>query len=155
MSQKDQVNELNVMVNRDKGLLVEAERHAALGQISAKVYHEIRNPILSIGGLAKRLSDTMPAEGLQSYMSVIVKEAERLEEILNNLFMITSPLNIKHTQTDPAVMVKRVIGLLRSELDRSGIRVTYICREQLPELEMDQEQIHEALVHIIKNSIEA
>ncbi len=55
MSQKDHLGEINVTVNRDKNVLVEAERSAALGQISAKIYHEIRNPILSIGGLAKQL----------------------------------------------------------------------------------------------------
>ena len=55
MLQKDQLSELNTVVNRDKELLVEAERYAALGQISAQVYHEIRNPVLSIGGLARRL----------------------------------------------------------------------------------------------------
>ena len=155
MDQKDQVNELNVMVNRDKGLLVEAERHAALGQISAKVFHEIRNPILSIGGLAKRLSDQLPADGPQPYMAVIVKEAERLEDILNNLFKFTGPVALNRESVEPGRVVKRVIGLLRSDLDKYGIKVTFTSQEHLPDIVIDQELIHEALVHIIKNCIDA
>lgn len=155
MDQKDQVNELNITVNRDKDLLVEAERHAALGQISAQVYHEIRNPILSIGGLAKRLSEQFPAGGPQSYMAVIVKEVERLEKILQNLFKFTAAVELARAPIQPAGLMKRVIGLFRSDLDKFGIKVTLRFAEDLPELMLDQEQIHEALVHIVKNSIEA
>lgn len=156
MSQKDQVDELNVMVNRDKGLLVEAERHAALGQLSAKVYHEVRNPILSIGGLAKRLSEQQtPDNGTRPYMAVIFNEAERLEKILDNLFRFTAPVELHLRSTDLVKLIKRVVGLLRSELDRFGIRVSLDCPPHIPDINIDQEQIHETLVHIIKNSIDA
>ncbi|MHB8810902.1 MAG: sensor histidine kinase [Desulfobulbaceae bacterium] len=155
MDRKDQVDELNIVVNRDKDLLVEAERHAALGQISAQVYHEIRNPILSIGGLAKRLAEQFPAGGPQSYMAVIVKEVERLENILHNLFKFTAAVELARAPIQPEGLLKRVIGLLRSDLDRYNIEVTLTFAADLPELMLDQEQIHEALVHILKNSIEA
>ncbi|MFZ5799660.1 MAG: sensor histidine kinase [Desulfobulbaceae bacterium] len=155
MDRKDQVDELNIVVNRDKDLLVEAERHAALGQISAQVYHEIRNPILSIGGLAKRLSEQFPAGGPQSYMAVIVKEVERLEKILHNLFKFTAAVELARAPVRPEALLKQVIGLLRSDLDKCGIKVTLTITDDLPELMLDQEQMHEALVHILKNSIEA
>lgn len=155
MDRKDQVDELNIVVNRDKDLLVEAERHAALGQISAQVYHEIRNPILSIGGLAKRLSEQFPAGRPRTYMAVIVKEVERLEKILHNLSRFTAAVELARTPVQPEELMKSVIGLFRSDLDKYGIRVTLTFAEDLPELMLDQEQIHEALVHILKNSIEA
>ena len=155
MEQKNQIDELNVVVNRDKGLLVEAERHAALGQISAKVFHEIRNPISSIGGLARRLLKKGPSENFNTYLEVIAKEADHLEEVVKNLFSFTGQSEYDPQPTDVAALIKRVIDLLRSEIDNSLIRVSLICPEQLPELRLDQEQIHLALVHIIKNSIES
>ncbi|MEA3468949.1 MAG: ATP-binding protein [Thermodesulfobacteriota bacterium] len=155
MEQKDQIDELNVVVNRDKGLLVEAERHAALGQISAKVFHEIRNPISSIGGLVKRLLNKGPSENFNAYMEVIAREADRLEEVVKNLFSFTGQPAYDPQPTDIAALIKRVISLLHSEIDSSLIRVILICPEPLPELSLDQEQIHLALVHIIKNSIES
>lgn len=155
IEQKNQIDELNVVINRDKGLLVEAERHAALGQISAKVFHEIRNPISSIGGLAKRLLRKDSSENLNVYLEVIARESGRLEEIVKNLFSFTGQSKYDPQPTDIVVMIKRVIGLLRSEIDNSLIRVILNCQEQLPELWLDQEQIHLALVHIVKNSIEA
>jgi len=155
MSQKDQIDELNVMVNRDKGLLVEAERHAALGQLSAQVYHEVRNPILSIGGLAKRLAEHPSDDGTRPYMAVIVNEAERLEKILNNLFKFTTPVKLDTRPTDPVKMVKRVVGLLRSDIDHQNIHVSFDCPGNIPDVFIDQEQFHEALIHILKNCIDA
>jgi len=155
MSRKDHLDEINVTVNRDKYLLVEAERSAALGQISAKILHEIRNPILSIGGLAKRLLKKQEAVNSRRYLDVIAKEADRLENVLNNLFDYTKRIQIAPKPTDMEVLTKDVIDLLQSDFDRQNIKVNLAIEEQIPEVMIDREQMHFALVHILKNSIEA
>ena len=155
MSQKDQIDELNAVVNRDKNLLVEAERNAALGQISAQVFHEIRNPVASIGGLAKRLMEKASPADPRIYVEVIAKEAERLEKILNNLFQYTKQIDLDLQQIDPTQMVKRVIGLVRSDLDACDIHVSLKTSGVIEEIQADRNQLQMALVQIIKNSIEA
>ena len=154
MLQKDQLSELNTIVNRDKELLVEAERYAALGQISAQVYHEIRNPVLSIGGLARRLLKK-PAAEPQLFLEVIAKEAERLEKILNNLFDFTRRVDLALKFSDPVQLAERVITLLQSDFDHFGVKATLTVESPVSEIYIDQEQIYLSLVHIIKNGIEA
>jgi signal transduction histidine kinase len=154
MLQKDQLSQLNAVVNRDKELLVEAERYAALGQISAQVYHEIRNPVLSIGGLARRLLKK-PTADPQLFLEVIAKEAERLEKILHNLFDFTRRIDLAPKFADPVQLVERVITLLRSDFEQYGIKTTLTITSPISEIYIDQEQIYLALVHIIKNGIEA
>ncbi len=154
MLQKDQLSELNAVVNRDKDLLVEAERFAALGQISAQVYHEIRNPVLSIGGLARRLLKKPQAEP-QLFLEVIAKEAERLGKILNNLFKFTQRVDLSPKVSDPIQLVERVIALLQSDFEHFGVKATLLVENPISEIFIDQEQIYLALVHIIKNGIES
>ncbi len=154
MLQKDQLSELNAVVNRDKELLVEAERYAALGQISAQVYHEIRNPVLSIGGLAKRLLKK-PTTDPQLFLQVIAKEAERLEKILHHLFDFTRRIDLAPKFSDPVQLVERVTTLLQSDFDHFGVKATLTVEGPISEIYIDQEQIYLALVHIIKNGIEA
>ena len=154
MLQKDQLSELNTIVNRDKELLVEAERYAALGQISAQVYHEIRNPVLSIGGLARRLLKK-PAAEPQLFLEVIAKEAERLEKILHNLFDFTRRVDLALKFSDPVQLAERVITLLQSDFDHFGVKATLTVESPVSEIYIDQEQIYLSLVHIIKNGIEA
>ncbi len=155
MKQKDQVSELNVLVNRDKGLLVEAERSAALGQISAKVFHEIRNPVSAIGGLARRLLKKSNNGNSQPFIEIIVKESDRLEEILNNLFSFTQPVEPSFATVDPVDLVKGVLGLLRSDFDKASIKVELNIAKDIGSLSLDWEQMHLALVHIVKNSVES
>ena len=155
MSQKEYLGEMNETVNRDKNLLVEAERFAALGQISAKIFHEIRNPILSIGSLAKRLIKKPESENSLKYLDVIVKEAARLEDVLANLFRYTSRTSFAPELTDLEALVKSVIDLMQSEFDRQKITTTFSAADALPLVMVDREQLHLALVHILKNSVEA
>ena len=155
MSQKDQLNEMNVTVIRDKNLLVEAERLAALGQISAKVYHEIRNPILSIGALARRLLKKNAHQDSPNLLEVVIKEADRLENILDNLFTYTRKNRIKPTITDMVVLTKSVIDLLQSEFNNQNIEIVLAINGDIPAMMIDKEQIHQSLVHILKNCIEA
>jgi signal transduction histidine kinase len=155
MLQKDLLCEQNVVVARDKNLLIEAERHEALGQISAQVFHAIRNPLAAIGGLARRILNKGEDANLRMYAEVIVKEATRLERVLNNLFQFTQPVVLQKQTIDPVVLVKNGLALLKTELDKNNIRIHLEAPDRLPLLVVDVRQIEEALVHIIKNGIEA
>lgn len=155
MNQKDYLGERSETVTREKDLLVEAERYAALGQISAKIFHEIRNPILSIGGLAKRLLKKPDSTHSLKYLEVIAKETTRLEKVLANLFDYTSNTDFSPEPTDFVKLVKNVIDLLQSDLDRQQIAITLTASDQIRPIMIDREQLSVALVHILKNSIEA
>ena len=155
MSQKDQIDELNTVVNRDKELLVETERRNTLGQVSAQVFHEIRNPIVSIGGLAKRLIKNSTSTAPRIYMEIIIKEAERLEKVLNNLFHYTNQVDLRLQKIDPIQLVKSVVGLIRSYLDTFHINVSFKTSGEIPIIQADRDQLQMALVHIINNSVEA
>jgi signal transduction histidine kinase len=155
MMQKDQLSEQNIVVSRDKSLLVEAERHDALGQISAQVFHAIRNPLVAIGGLAKRILNKGEDTNLSTYAEVIVKEVARLERILNDLFHFTQPEELHKQTINPVRLVKNALALLKTDLEKDKISIHLEAPDQLPNLVVDVRQMEEALVHIIKNAIEA
>lgn len=154
MSRKDHLDEMNAVVTREKRLLVEAERSAALGQISAKIFHEIRNPIVSIGGLANRLLQKPDAENQKKYLEVIVREIGRLENVLANLFSYTAEVELAPEPTDMTRLVRSVIDLLKSELEDQRIEIAF-ASENLPPVTVDRGQIRLALIHILKNGVEA
>ena len=155
MLQKDLLSEQNVVVARDQNLLVEAERHEALGQISAQVFHAVRNPLAAMGGLARRILTKGEDTNLRTYAEVIVREATRLERVLNELFHFTQASAQHKENIDPTVLVKNALALLKTELDKNRIRIHLEAPDNLPQLTVDVRQIEEALMHIIKNAIEA
>ncbi len=58
--------------------VIKTDRLAALGEVAARVAHEIRNPLVSLGGFAKRLEKKLDGN-LKEYADIIAKEVERLE----------------------------------------------------------------------------
>ena len=96
-----------------------------------------------------------PPADPQLFLEVIAKESERLEKILNNLFDFTRRIDLAPKFSDPVQLVERVITLLRSDFEQYGIKTTLTVARPISEIYIDQEQIYLALVHIIKNGIEA
>ncbi len=155
MRVKDRIDELNQVVNRDKHLLVEAERHAALGRISAQVFHEIRNPIVSISGLAKRLLDKGLFTDPRMYLEVIAKEAGRLENILTSLFQYTREVPFHPEPANPARLMEHILGLVQSNIDYFNIKLSFKTDFTTRKIKADRKQLQTALLNIINNSIEA
>lgn len=155
MNHKDQIDSMNVTVNRDKDMLVEVEKTEAFDQLSTTVFHEIRNPILSIGALANRLLKRPEEAKSKSYITVIAKEATRLENILSQLFNYTRKVKPTLQPTCLTALVKKVLHLLQSNFDDQNIQIRLEIETEIDRIMADQEQIHLALVHIVKNSIDA
>lgn len=156
MSQKDQIHQENMMVHRDKSILVAAERTNALNNMAVRLCHEIRNPIASLGGLVKRLHTMCEPEAkMAGYLEVIAREAARLEKILAGFVAYTRSLQLNLESVEPRTLLCSVLCLLKTDLERQGIEPLLHDQPNLPALFIDRKLMEEALLHVVKNGIEA
>ncbi len=156
MEQKDQLFQENVIVNRDKSILVRVERTDALDSMTTRLCHEIRNPIVSMGGLVKRLLKQSAADQkMAQYLQVIDQEVSRLEKILIGFSEYNRPLQLGRETVTAKELVGSVLGLLKTEMRQLQIKPLLYCPDGLPELFVDRKLLEEALLHILKNSIES
>lgn len=135
--------------------LLQAEKLAALGRLTASFAHELRNPLTVVGGLARRLhGNTVTAKRQREFAGAIVSEVERLENVLRNMLTISQapqPFTERHNVSEI------VEYLLNSVADRCAAQGIAVHRElgETPPVPMHGHQVREALDNLIANAIEA
>ena len=85
-----------------------SERMAALGELAARVAHEIRNPLISIGGFARRLEKKL-SDDTSEYAKIIVNEVTRLENILKEILGFVRSSRIKKVSVNINEFVNDII----------------------------------------------
>lgn len=134
--------------------LQSAERMAALGEVAAKVAHEIRNPLVSIGGFAKRLEEKLDGS-LREYAHIILEEVKRLESILRGILGFVKEVRLSRRLVDLNAIVQGVLDLLGAEFQNRGNQVSEeLCRAPVVMM-VDPDRMKEAIFNIISNANQA
>ena len=140
--------------NRDK--LIRYERLSAVGEVAAKVTHEIRNPMVAIGGFARRiLKKDTDGEINRNYLKIIVEEIGHLENILTDILYFAKPAVPNCTSVNLNETIENILEILAVEIEENNIRVEKYLDSNLPTLSLDQNQIRRVIINLIKNAIQA
>jgi PAS domain S-box-containing protein len=133
--------------------LVMAEKMAALGEVAAKVAHEIRNPLVSVGGFAKRLENKLEGN-LKEYAAIIVREVGRLEGILKEILGFVKEVRLVKEVVNLNDLIDEVTMLMASDLEERGIVVE---KDYGPpsDVFVDPNRVKEAILNIMANSVQS
>ena len=135
--------------------LAQAEKLAALGRFTANIAHEIRNPLTSVGGFARRLNKTIPGDTKEKdYANIIIAEVTRLEKILKNILIFSKEPVPKSTENDFDEVIEHVLLINENLLEEKGIAIKRSL-EDLPKFLFDKDMIIEVLENIFLNAIDS
>jgi len=158
MAMENKINELEAVsheLEKNKDLLVEAERYSALGHMSAQLVHNIRNPITSIGGTARLLSRKTSDPELLKFLNMMMVEAEKIEETLKDLFSFVDQKTPARENAPLYPLIRKSMILFYNVMLKQNIEYHLVLPEPDPFFIADQHQIRQLLVHLIRNAIEA
>ena len=155
---EEKIQQLEAMADeleKNKDLLVEAERYSALGHMAAQLVHSIRNPITSIGGTARMLTRKTDETERLKFLNVIISESARIEGILNELFSFVKE-DIPVREPQPIYpLIRKSLVMFYNTLQKQHITQELLLPEPDPILLVDQHQFRQMLVHLIRNGVEA
>ena len=146
---------VNQELDRNKDLLVEAERYSALGHMAAQLVHIIRNPITSIGGVSRILSKKNVDAEWAKYLNVIIHETERVESTLEDLFDFVGQGATHKEELPLCLVIKKTALLLQSSMAKHGVTWEMDCPDPEPVIQGDMHQIRQMFLHLFKNADEA
>jgi PAS domain S-box-containing protein len=136
--------------------LVHSERLAAIGNTVSHIAHEIKNPLLIIGGFARQLLKTPALDPKdQKKLTIIAEEVSRLEAMVGEMrdFVRLPPPQKSFGQLD--LLLEEILLLFETAFKEQNIRVRRVDREPLPRLHFDPQQLHRVLMNLFKNALEA
>ena len=144
--------ELEAMQNR----LMRSKRLSDLGELASKMAHELRTPLVSIGGFANGLLKRHSPESADyEELKIIVDEVRRLEAIIRNVLAYVSPGLPRTQSTDLRELSDKVLRLMQSVLETRHIQVSTQYFSALPRVSVDPEQIQLVVTAIINNAMES
>jgi signal transduction histidine kinase len=135
---------------------MQTEKLAALGEMSAKVAHEIRNPLSAVGGFARRIQRSLPeGDPNAEYAALIVKEIRRLEGILTEQLEFARLSQPRLANVDLGELTRETLLLIRDEAEHKGVQVLEELAKNLPLVLLDRDKVKQVLLNILNNALGA
>jgi PAS domain S-box-containing protein len=133
-------------------VIVQREKLNTLGTIAAEVAHEVRNPLVSIGGFARRLQQKHPE---LPECDIILHESQRLEKILSRIRNYLKPVDFKPQECSVNSVITNCVDLLSPEMQLREISCRLDLYPDLSVANTDPDILTQIFVNLILNSAEA
>ncbi|WP_305045742.1 sensor histidine kinase [Geoalkalibacter sp.] len=133
--------------------IIQAEKLAAFGHLSAGMAHEIRNPLNSISLFAQILQSGLPDNSdLREYPEKIIKEVDRIDGILRKLLNASKRPHLDLQGVNLAEEIQRALDLFEAQIRMQGVRVVTELAEP-PPIEADAHEIAQVFNNLIVNAL--
>jgi PAS domain S-box-containing protein len=137
--------------------MVKRERLAALGELSAVVAHEVRNPLGVIFNAVGTLRKLMPEGDSQVLLNILSEESDRLNRLVGELLDFARPPELSKQVEDLGRVIQDALEVARADPSLAGgtVRVTSDVEPGLPPIPMDGRQLRQALVNVAVNAMQS
>lgn len=135
--------------------LLQSERLAAVGQTVAHVAHELKNPLMIIGGFSNQIRGSIADEKIAQKLDMILDEVNRLEKLVADLGDFTKVYNLVKRPTDINSVIQDVLKIVKGFYSTDKYTFMVDLTPQLDEINCDPDKLKQVFINILVNGIEA
>ncbi|HFQ91224.1 MAG TPA: hypothetical protein ENK27_14215 [Desulfobulbus sp.] len=136
--------------------LVQAEGLVAVGRSLAAVAHDLKAPLVVIGGLTRRvwqkLGDEDPA---REKLAIVMRETSRMENMTRDMLDFSRPLTLHRADIDLDATLRNSLALAGEAARQRNVTLAYEPEPDLPRIAMDGTRVEQAIVNLLLNGIQA
>ncbi len=152
----EKLAEANVQLQASFEQLRRADRLSALGELSAGIAHEVRNPLGSIEGAIQILHrPNLPEETRKEFSDLAQTELNRLKAVVTNFLEFARPQLPQQRTTQPAAILESVTRLAGETAKMAGVSIHNDLQESVSSVMLDPEQIKQVMLNLVINAIQA
>ena len=137
---------------------VQAERLAAVGELSSRVTHELRNPLSSISLNVEMLAEELSADGAETeareMLGAIEREVTRLTELTERYLSLARADEPRREPVDVSALIREILDRQSAELRQASVRVELVANSPIV-APVDESQVHQVIVNLVRNAIQA
>ncbi len=135
-------------------LMLKSEKLSVLGELAAGVAHEIRNPLTSLKGFTKLLSDADDVIRLE-YLRIMESELNRINDIVGELMLVAKPQAVSFEHTNIQELIYSVVRLLETQAIMKNIQIWVNISDNIPLVYGVENQLKQLFINLLKNAIES
>lgn len=150
---------LGVLVERERRkqqALVGAKSLAAMGAALSEVAHDMKTPLIAIGGFAGQVcGKLLPQDSDRRKLEIVMQETARLEALVKNMLDFGRPLEVQSEQTRLNELVLQTMETVRPLAQGGGVELEADLNPSLPSLMLDAPRVKRVLINLMTNAVQA
>ncbi len=131
------------------------DRLAALGEMSAGLAHEIRNPLGAIKGAAQVIQEQSDDGQSSEFVRIIVEEVDRLNAVVSQFLDYARPLQLDRDPVSIGPVLRATVRMADTDGLPAGVTIDLDLADELPPVPADVEKLRQVLLNLVRNGIEA
>jgi signal transduction histidine kinase len=142
-------------LERTQAQLVQSEKLASIGEMSAAVAHGLRNPLASLRAAAQLVQRHPEAPSSAEHLHAIVDEVDRLDRRISHLLSFSRPAPFHRLRESVPRLVEGLLPTFSELLREREVQLKVDIPPALPDVQVDPMQVEQALVEIVSNALDA
>lgn len=150
---------LGALRDRDQRRLLSlrrAERLAAVGQAVSSVAHDMKTPLMAIGGFASQVRRKLPeGDPGREKLGIVLKQTARLEKMVREMLNFSRPLTLERSEVEPPELLSECLDVTREMAREVGVSLDLAAPDGPHGALWDRDRIQEAVINLLGNAIQA
>jgi signal transduction histidine kinase len=142
-------------LERTQAQLVQSEKLASIGEMSAAVAHGLRNPLASLRAAAQLVRSHPDSPAARETLEAIIEEVDRLDRRISHLLSFSRPAPFHPMPERLDRLVEGLLPAFAEPLRERGVELRLELAPDLPEVRLDPMQMEQALLELVSNALDA
>ncbi len=146
------------LLQRERGeiALRDAESLAAMGRALSSVAHDMKTPLIAIGGFARQVQKHLKEDDLnRAKLEIVIKETRRLENMVKDMLDFSRPLDLRRDLDDINQAISESIELVEGTAQEKRVRIENRMPPDMPHCSFDATRMKQVLINLIVNAVQA
>ncbi len=151
-----EVEHIHNLLKDNQNYLLKHEHWAHMGKVATTAAHEIKTPLIAIGGFARRALKNAKNQRLDHRdLEIIVSEVERLENLTSQILDYSKEAKLSLSKLNLNQIIQETLEVLEERLKSGNVQLRREFSKDIPEIKIDPQRIKQVLFNLIGNALEA